>query len=69
MWKNILEPGRPQMGTWCMLIACWITKDTNMYSDYVIFIVFPLQQLLHESVSMLIYTYIACHVNSEVTFL
>jgi len=25
MWKNIVEPGRPQMIIWCMRIACWIT--------------------------------------------
>jgi len=26
MWKNIVEPGRPQMTIWLMHIACWITK-------------------------------------------
>jgi len=30
MWKNIVEPGRPQMTIWHMRIACWIpvTADT-----------------------------------------
>ena len=26
MWKNILQPGRPQMTTWGTLIACWMCK-------------------------------------------
>jgi hypothetical protein len=44
MWKNILEPGRPQMTIWRMLNASWITKATNPYSEYVICIAFPLQK-------------------------
>jgi hypothetical protein len=24
MWKNIVEPGRPQVIIWCMRIAFWI---------------------------------------------
>jgi hypothetical protein len=60
MWKNIVEPGRPQMAIWRMRIACWITKATNTHSKYVILIDFPLQQLLHEYASMLRYTYIGC---------
>jgi len=38
-----------------MRFACWITKDTNTHSDYVIIIAFRLQQLLHESVWILRY--------------
>jgi hypothetical protein len=30
------EPGRPQMRTWCIRIACWILKNTNTHSDYVL---------------------------------
>ena len=47
---------------WRMRITCWITKatDTHAHSEYVIFIVFPLQQSLHEHISLLRYTYIAC---------
>jgi len=44
MWKNIVEPGRPQMIVWRMLIAFWIPKVTNIHSDDVVFIAFPLQQ-------------------------
>ena len=40
--------------------ACWITKTTDTYSEYVIIIVFPRQQLLRKRASMLRYTYIAC---------
>jgi len=51
MWKNIVEPSRPRMATWGMSIACWITQPTNIYSEYVIFIVFLLQQWLYERAS------------------
>ena len=60
MWKNIVLPGRPQMTVWCMRIACWITKVTNIHSDYVIIMALPQQQWLHERASMLRYTYVAC---------
>ena len=35
MWKNIVEPERPQMTIWHMRIACWIPKATNTHSEYV----------------------------------
>jgi hypothetical protein len=60
MWKNIVETDRLQMITRRMRIACWITKATNTHSEYVILIAYPLQQWLHESTSMLRYTYIVC---------
>ena len=41
-----------------MRIACWIPKATNTQSEYVMLIAFPLQQWLHEHVSMLGYTHI-----------
>ena len=43
-------------------IACWIPKATDTHSDYLIFIVFPRQQWLHERTSKLCHTYIACHI-------
>jgi len=58
--KSIVEPGRPQMTIWRMLIACWISKATNTHSEYVILIAFPLRYWLHERASMLRYTYIVC---------
>jgi len=60
MWKNIVERGRLHVTTWHMRIACWMPKATNTHSEYVIRIVSPLQQWLHERVLMLRYTYIAC---------
>ena len=68
MWKNILEPGRPQVTTWRMRIACWIPKAENTHSEYVITIVFALQQWLQEGDLMLYYTCIACFVVSTSLF-
>jgi len=59
MCENTVEPERPQMIIWCMHIACWIPKITGTHSEYVILIVFPLQQWLRERASILRYTYIA----------
>jgi hypothetical protein len=40
MWKNIVEQDRPQMTIWHMRIACWISKATNIHSEYVILFAF-----------------------------
>ena len=32
MWKNMVQPGRPQMTIWRKRIACWIPKVTNTHS-------------------------------------
>ena len=42
-WKNILQPGRPQMTIWGILIACWMRKATNTYLVYVTIVPLPLQ--------------------------
>ena len=47
-WKNILEPGWPQI-----CIPCWIPKTTNRHSVHVIFVAFLLQQWLHKRASLL----------------
>jgi len=60
MWRNILEPDRPQITLWRMRIAPWITKTTDTLSEYLMFIAFPLLQWLHERVSVLRFTIIAC---------
>jgi len=57
MWKNIVGRGRPQIIIWRTPIACWITKVANTHSEYVILIACPLQQWLHERVSVTQYTY------------
>jgi len=33
MWKNIVQPDRPQITTWRMCIAYWIPKATNTHSQ------------------------------------
>jgi len=53
MWKNTVQPDRPQMTIWRMSFACWVTKATNTYLEYVILIAFPLQQWLNERASVL----------------
>ena len=60
MWKNIVEPDRPDMTVWRMRIACWMPKATNTHSEYVILIAFSLQQGLHERVSLLRHVYTVC---------
>ena len=60
MWKNIVEPCKPQMTIWRMGILCWIPKATNTHSQYVILIALPLQQSLLSHTSMLRCAYITC---------
>ena len=60
MSKNIVKLGDPQMAIWRMRIACWIIKATDTHSEYVILIVFPLQQWLRERASLLRHTNFAC---------
>jgi len=57
MWKNTAEPHRAQMTIWRMCTACWIPKDTDTHSPYVILIAFPLPQWLQERVWILSDTY------------
>jgi len=57
MWKNIEEPGRPQVTIWCICTTCGIPKATGTCSGYVILIAFPLQQQLCEHASLLRYMY------------
>jgi hypothetical protein len=65
MWKNTVKWGRPQMTIWRMHIACWIPTATNRQTGCVIFIVFPLQQWLHERNSMWRFMYFACLVTNK----
>jgi hypothetical protein len=60
MWKNRVDPDRPQIKIWHISTACWIPKSTDTHTEYAIFIPFLLQQWLHKCVSILRYTYIAC---------
>jgi hypothetical protein len=46
------------MTIWRMCIAYWIPKATKKNSEYIIFIVFPLQYYLHERASIFPYVHI-----------
>jgi hypothetical protein len=48
------------MTIWRMCITPWVPKAENTYSEYVIFIVFLLQQWLDERTSLLRCTDITC---------
>ena len=48
------------MTVWRMRIACLIPKATRTYSEYVILIAFPQQQMLHEGTFVLRSQYNAC---------
>jgi hypothetical protein len=52
-WKNIVEPDSSEVTIWRMRIVCWIPKATDVHSEYVILVDFPLQQWLHERPSLL----------------
>ena len=65
LWKNMIEPDRRQATIWIVCIVCWIPKAKDTHSEYAILIAFPCHQWLHESASLLRYTYIACLVIIE----
>jgi hypothetical protein len=54
MWKNCVEPARPQMTIWRMRIGCWLPKAIDAYREYSV-IAFPLQKTLRENASLLRY--------------
>jgi hypothetical protein len=54
MWRNVVEPGRPQMTIWRMYISRQIHKARNTNSEYVMLTAFRLQQLLQERTLTLI---------------
>jgi hypothetical protein len=60
-WEKFVQPGRPHMTIWRMRKACWITKATNTFSEYVTFNALLRQNWLREHASMFRYsTYILC---------
>ena len=58
LWKNMVEPDRPQTTIRRMRLACWITRATDTQSECVTLLAFPLQQWFEECASMLLYTHI-----------
>jgi len=62
LWDNVeifFRAGRPHRTMWSMCTACWKTKATHIYSEYVTLTAFPLQKWLHKRASLLGYTYVA----------
>ena len=57
MWKNMVEPDRPQMTVWRTCIVCWITETADTHLECVIIIAFPRREWLRERALMLRYTY------------
>jgi len=43
MWKNTVEPDRPELTIWRMHVAFWIIKGTNKSSEYVVLLAFSQQ--------------------------
>jgi len=58
--NNFVHPDRPHDNPGHS--HCVLNKTTNTCTQYVIHIPFPLQQQLHQTASILRYTYIACPV-------
>ena len=62
LWHNVdkyFRDTQAQMAIWHKRIACWIPKATNTHSEYLLLIVFLLQQWLQERATILRNTYIA----------
>jgi hypothetical protein len=71
LWNNVDKYCTARQATddnIIMRIACWISKDINRHSQYVICIDFPPQTWLYERASMLSYPYIAYLVLSTNNF-
>jgi hypothetical protein len=64
--ENTVELDKPQTIMWRLPVVrvCWITKDTDTHSEYVITVAFPLQQWLYECASMSCNKHIACHIQA-----
>jgi hypothetical protein len=65
------ECGTPRQVTdeniiWRMRFVCWITKATDIHSEYIIIIAFSTATMVSERASVLRYTYIASVVNAYV---
>jgi hypothetical protein len=66
MWENILEPGRTQMISWRVRIACWIPKSTNTQSPYVIHFCFSTAAVVtHKRLEVTLYVHwLSCYIIS-----
>jgi len=57
VWKNFVEPSRPQMTIRRMRIAYWVRKATNTLSEYVIAIDFPATMVPRTSLIFTVYAH------------
>jgi len=53
-------PDRLQITTSGMSFTCWLTKATDLHSEYVLLTASPLQELLRERATLLSYNYVNC---------
>jgi hypothetical protein len=57
MWKNIVQPDRPQMTIWRMRVACWIINAKKIPN--IVLIAFPLEKkiiaLNYTSITLYVY--------------
>jgi len=62
MWKNMVDPHRPQMTIRRMRFACWIPKATNTHSKYDILIAFSTaREVTRKSLNVTLYVhYLSC---------
>jgi hypothetical protein len=63
MWKNSAKPDRPHITIWPCAFSCRIPKATDAHLECEYLLFSKLQQWLHQSASMLRYTYIDCLVS------
>ena len=59
IWKNTVQPDRPQITIRNVRFACWIRKVTDTHPEHVLLIALPWQQWLRERTSML-HLYVHC---------
>jgi len=58
--KKMVHAGRPQMTIWRMRFTCWITKATDIHSEYVMLLLFHGNNCYTNVPTLYAYTYIAC---------
>jgi hypothetical protein len=56
IWEKTVYPARARMKIRPMRFPCWMTKATDIYSEYVILIAFRRQHWLSERTPILHYT-------------
>ena len=64
--EKYLKPKRPQMKIWLLRVSYWMLKATNTHSEYLIRIVFPLQQRSHEAPQLCVIRTIVCLVVTSI---